>query len=236
VGARASGTFGEEDSAGVVTDQVSRWILSAAFAVAAGYYVAHVAGQWRPRPGWWSTFGAGLHALMGIAMIVMLWNAAVPIMLYVTVFTGAMLWCIAEALFAHPATGALVVIGHNAWYRAMMMGSMVWMGVVMSTMSPPVPSISDSAQMSSDDMTSMAGMSMSMPAAGGMDAMSGLPMWTKPPCVLLAIVFCAAAIRLVVHGLRPVSSRRARTGTSVTAGVIGGLMAAAMAVTFAEMA
>ncbi|GAA3083864.1 hypothetical protein GCM10010464_54870 [Pseudonocardia yunnanensis] len=224
-----------------MTDQVSRWILSAAFAVAAGYYIAHAAGRWRPRLGWWFTLGAGLHALMGIAMIVMLWTATVPIMLYVTVFTGAMLWFIAEALFfAHPTTGAPVVIGHNAWYRAMMMGSMVWMGVVMSTMSPPASAISESAQMSSDDMASMAGMSMSgmsmsAPAAGGMDAMSGLPMWTKPPCVLLAIVFCAAAIRLVAHGLRPVFFRRARTGTSVTA-VIGGLMAAAMAVTFAVMA
>ena len=226
----------------MMTDQVSRWILSAAFAVAAGYYIAHVAGQWRPRSGWWSRLGVGLHALMGIAMIVMLWSAAVPIMLYVTVFTGAMLWFIAEALFfTHPATGALVVIGHNPWYRAMMMGSMVWMGVVMSTMSPPASAISDSGRMSSDEMTSMAGMSMSgmsisAPASGGMDAMSGLPMWTKPPCVLLAIVFCAAAIRLVAHGLRPVFFRRARTGTSVTAEVIGGLMAAAMAVTFAEMA
>jgi hypothetical protein len=221
----------------VMTDQVSRWILSAAFAVAAGYYIAHVAGLWRPRSGWWSRLGVGLHALMGIAMIVMLWSAAVPIMLYVTVFTAAMLWFIAEALFiANPAFGGPVVIGHNAWYRAMMMGSMVWMGVVMSTMSPPASSIPDSAQMTSDDMASMAGMSMSMSASGGMDAMSGLPMWTRPPCVLLAIVFCAAAIRLVAHGLRPVFSRRARTSTSVTAEMIGGLMAAAMAVTFAEMA
>jgi hypothetical protein len=233
--------FGGGGPAEVMTDQVSRWILSAAFAVAAGYYIARVAGQWRPRPGWWSTLGVGLHALMGIAMIVMLWTAAVPIMLYVTVFTGATLWFIAEALFAHPVTGALVVIGHNPWYRAMMMGSMVWMGVVMSTMSPPASAVSDSGQMSSDEMasmagTSMSGMSISAPASGGMDAMSGLPMWTKPPCVLLAIVFCAAAIRLVAHGLRPVIFRRARTGASVTAAVIGGLMAVAMAVTFAEMA
>ena len=224
----------------MMTDQVSRWILSAAFAVAAGYYIAHiahVARQWRRRQGWWSTLGACLHALMGIAMIVMLWSVAVPIMLYVTVFTGAMLWFIAEALFiAHPATGGPVMIGHDPWYHAMMMGSMVWVGVVMSTMSPPASSIPDSAQMSSDDMASMAGMSMTMPVPGGMDATSGIPMWTRPPCVLLAIVFCAAAIRLVAHGLRPVFSRRARTGTSVTAEVIGGLMAAAMAVTFAEMA
>jgi Domain of unknown function (DUF5134) len=225
----------------MMTDQVSRWILSAAFAVAAGYYIAHVAGQWRPRPRLRPVLGAGLHALMGIAMIVMLWMTSVPIMLYVTVFTGAMLWFVAEALFAHPATGGPVVIGHEPWYRAMMMGSMVWMGMVMSTMSLPASAISDSGQMSSADMVSMAGMSMpemnmSMPAAAGMDAMSGLPMWTRPPCVLLAIVFCAAAIRLVAHGLRPVLFRRARTGTSVTAAVIGGLMAAAMAVTFAEMA
>lgn len=222
-------------------DQVSRSILSAAFAVAAGYYIARVAGQWRPRPRLGSTLSAGLHALMGIAMIVMLWSAAVPIMLYVTVFTGAMLWFIAEALFARPATGGPVVIGHDAWYHAMMMGSMVWMGMVMSTMSPPASAISDSGQMSSDEMTSMAGMSMSgmtmsAPVSGGMDAMSGLPMWTKPPCVLLAIVFCAAAIRLVARGLRLGFFRRARTGTSMTALVIGGLMAAAMAVTFAEMA
>ena len=221
----------------MMIDQVSRLILSAAFAVAAGYYIAHVAGGRRPRPGLWSTLGTGLHALMGIAMIVMLWSAAVPIMLYVTVFTAAMLWFIAEALFiAHPANGGPVVIGHDAWYHAMMMGSMVWMGVVMSTMSPPASSITDSAQMTSDDMASMAGMSMSMPVPGGMDATSGIPMWTRPPCVLLAIVFCAAAIRLVAHGLRPVFSRRARTSTSMTAEMIGGLMAAAMAVTFAEMA
>jgi hypothetical protein len=224
-----------------MTDQVSRWILSAAFAVAAGYYIAGVAGQRRPRPRLSSTLGACLHALMGIAMIVMLWSAAVPIMLYVTVFTGATLWFVAEALFADPATAGPVVIGHDARYRAMMMGSMVWMGVVMSTMAPPASAISDSGQMSSDEMASMPGMSMSgmtmsAPASGGMDAMSGLPMWARLPCVLLAIVFCAAAIRLVAHGLRPVFFRRARTGTSVTASVIGGLMAAAMAVTFAEMA
>jgi Domain of unknown function (DUF5134) len=224
-----------------MTDQVSRWILSAAFAVAAGYYIAHVAGHWRPRPGRWSTVGDGLHALMGIAMIVMLWSATVPIMLYVTVFTGAMLWFIAEALFAHPASGGPVLIGHDARYRALMMGSMVWMGVVMSTMSPPASAISGSGQMSSDDMASMAGMrmsgmTMSASATGGMDAMSGLPIWTKPPCVLLAIVFCAAAIRLVAHALRPVFLGRARPGTSTTAAVAGGLMAAAMAVTFAEIA
>jgi hypothetical protein len=226
-----------------MTDNVSRWILSAAFAVAAGYYLGHVARRWRPRPGSWSTLGDGLHALMGIAMIVMLWNPVIPIMLYVTVFTAAMLWFIAEALFvAHPATSGPVVIGHalrhphDAWYHAMMMGSMVWMGVVMSTMASPASSFSDSAQMPSDDMASMAGMSMSMPAPGGMEAMSGPPLWTRLPCVVLAIVFCAAAIRLIAHGLRPVISRRARTGMSVTAAVIGGVMAAAMAVTFAEMA
>jgi hypothetical protein len=234
----------EEDSAGVMTDHVSRWILSAAFAVAAGYYLGHVVRRWRPRPGWWSTLGDGLHALMGIAMIVMLWNSVVPIIAYVMVFTAAMLWFVAEALFvAHPPATGPAAVGHalrhphDAWYHAMMMGSMVWMAVVMSTMSSPVSSFSDSMQTPSDDMASMAGMSMSMPAAsmtpGGTEAMSVLPLWTKAPCVVLAIVFCAAAIRLIARGLRPVISRR--TG-SVTAELIGGVMAAAMAVTFAEMA
>jgi hypothetical protein len=181
---------------------------------------------------------------MGIAMIVMLWNSVVPIIAYVMVFTAAMLWFVAEALFvAHPpATGAAAVGDalrhpHDAWYHATMMGSMVWMAVVMSTMSSPVSPFSDSMQTPSDDMASMAGMSMSMPAAsvtpGGTEAMSVLPMWAKAPCVVLAIVFCAAAIRLIARGLRPVISRR--TG-SVTAEMVGGVMAAAMAVTFAEMA
>jgi hypothetical protein len=69
-----------------------------------------------------------------------------------------------------------------------------------------------------------------------MPSMSALPPWTRAPCVLLAILFCAAAILQIARGLRPVISGRAISGSSMTAAVIGGVMAAAMAVTFAEMA
>jgi hypothetical protein len=244
-----------------MTDHATRWILSVAFAVAAGYYLRHVIKRWKSRPGWWSTLDNGLHVVMGISMIAMLWSwsSVVPIMVYVTVFTAAMLWFVAEALFiAQPSASGPVVVGHatrhphDAWYHAMMMGSMVWMAVVMSTVSSsmavmsspisPMSSLPFSGSMgtASDDMASMAGMSMSMSGGStspdGMASMSMLPLWAKAPCVLLAIVFCAAAIRLIARGLLPVISRRSTTGSSVTAAMIGGLMAAAMAVTFAEMA
>lgn len=224
----------------MVTEDVPRWVLSVAFAVAVGYYLGRMVTH-RRYGARRSVLDEGLHALMGVAMIAMLWSwgSGIPIMAYVLVFTAAALWFVAEALFAghSPATGP-VVTGHcagpagNAWYHALMMASMVWMAVLLSAVSA-----SATGGAAADDMVSMPdmGMAMSEPTSPSIP-MVPMPQWSRVSCAALAIVFCVAALRLIVRGLRPVVSRRPTSASPPAVQLVGGLMAAAMSATFAEMA
>jgi hypothetical protein len=224
----------------VVSEDVPRWVLSVAFAVAVGHYLGRMVTH-RRYGAWRSVLGEGLHALMGVAMIAMLWSwgSGVPIMAYVLVFTAAALWFVAVALFAghSPATGPIVTgrcagPAGNAWYHALMMASMVWMAVLLSATSG-----SATAGAAPDDMASMPdmGMAMSERSTPSMP-MFPMPQWSRVSCAALAIVFCVAALRLIGRGLRPVLSRRPTSASPPAVQLIGGLMAAAMTATFAQMA
>jgi hypothetical protein len=226
----------------VVTEDVPRWVLSAAFAVAVGYYLSRMVTHRRSgvrRP----VLDEGLHALMGVAMIAMLWSwgAGVPVMAYVLVFTAAALWFVAEALFATRSpvtgpTGPALCAGPagNAWYHALMMGSMVWMAVLLSAATAGA-----AAGGATDGMSAMPGMGMGM-GMGEPGAAAGpvfpVPLWSRASSLALAAVFCAAALLLVGRGLRPVLSRRRTSATPPAVQLVGGLMAAAMTAAFVEMA
>jgi hypothetical protein len=212
-----------------------------AFAVAVGYYlrrmVAHLLiGSRRP------VLSEGLHALMGVAMIAMLWSwgSGVPIMAYVLIFTAASLWFVAEAVFPARSpttdrTGPALCAGPagSAWYHALMMSSMVWMAVLLSAVSAAA-----TGGGAPDGMSAMPGMDMGMAMAqpSASVPVSPMPLWSRVPCLALAIVFCAAALLLVGRGLRPVFSRHRTSATPPAVQLIGGLMAAAMTASFVEMA
>jgi len=184
---------------------------------------------------------------MGIAMITMLWpwGQGVPVMVYVLVFTAAALWFVSRALFA-PATsvGGIgdppLTIGHHgvrgvAWYHAAMMAAMVWMAVVMTVIMSTLPTYSASAPSSPSSPSSMPGMSMpgmdmGSTGSGGGSMVVAVASWIRVPSLLLAAGFVAAAIWLLSAGIR---GRRAPH--SVAAGAVSGVMAAGMAVAFAEM-
>jgi Domain of unknown function (DUF5134) len=226
----------------VVTEDVPRWVLSVAFAVAVGYYLSRMVTHRRSgvrRP----VLDEGLHALMGVAMIAMLWSwgSGVPIMAYVLVFTAATLWFVAEALFAarSPVTGrsgpALCAgPAGNAWYHALMMGSMVWMAVLLSAASAGA-----TGGGASDGMSAMPGMGIGMgmaEAGAAAGPVFPVPLWSRASSLALAAVFCAAALLLVGRALRPALSRRRTSASPPAVQLVGGLMAAAMTAAFVEMA
>lgn len=220
----------------MVDNVVAQWVLSAVFAVAAGYYLYGLARREERRHGPRLVVDDGLHVLMGVGMIVMLWpwGVAVPVTVYVVVFTAAALWFVARALFI-TSPGVIgagdppAVAGHHdsrgvAWYHAAMMASMVFMALAMNvgTATTLVPSAMPGASLSGMDMGSggASGTSMAMPAAS----------WVRLPSLVLAAGFVAAAVWLVVAGAR------SRMPRSVIAGAASGLMATGMAVVFVQMA
>lgn len=224
-----------------------RWTLSAVFALTAAYYLYGLARREERRHGPRLVVDDALHVVMGAAMITMLWSwgLAVPVMVYVLVFTSAALWFVARGLF--PPTPVVVSIGdppvaagHHgfrglAWYHAAMMGSMVWMAVVMSVTMSTLPVYSPGS--TSTSTSSMPGMDMSMPgmdmgSTGSTGGSMVVPVasWIRIPSLLLAACFVAAAVWLLTAGIRGRPARH-----SVAAGAVSGVMAAGMALAFVEM-
>ncbi len=229
----------------MVGNGLAQWTLTAVFAMAAGYHLLRL-GRQRDR---WSLLDDGLHVVMSVGMVAMLWpwGVAVPVMAYVLVFTAAALWFAARALFfVSPAVvgaeeEAAPVLRHHgsrgtAWYHAGMMASMIFMAVAMGAGMSALPPAVDTAAGAGTAMAGMAGMD-GMSGTGGTgaapgDAAMAMPAgaWVQVPSLVLAAAFGVATLWWLLAGLR------ARDRRSVPVAAAGALMAAGMAAAFLQMA
>jgi len=231
-----------------------RLLLIALFAVLGEWYLATaVRALWRREKGdAGRALSAALLVLMSAVMISMFWSAVavVPAIAQVTVFTAAAGWFTGQAVFG---TGAgHVEASYENWYHAGMMAAMVWIAVVVPLMSVP----SAGGGMTGMPMTggamtggAMAGMTMGgqAPAAGEtVAAMSAADSsgWARTVCLVLAVVFFAAAAWQAVAALRPLAvpgqGRAPAPLWRDGAGVVlrdgfGSLMAAGLAVALLEL-
>ena len=226
----------------MIDSVAAQWALTAVFVVVAAFYLDGLARR-DVRRAIEPAVDDGLHVLMAVGMIAMLWpwGMAVPVIVYVVIFTASALWFVSRALFVSSPVlvGArdTAAAGHHggrgfAWYHAGMMASMVFMAVAMSVGMSTLPLLSGTSAASG---MAMAGMDMgsgdsSATAAPGMAAgMQAVP-WVGVLSLVLAAGSVMAAVWLVVTGFR--DGRR----PAVLAGAVGGLMAAGMAAVFVQMA
>jgi hypothetical protein len=216
----------------VIGNEASRWVLSALFAGLGAWYLAAAgrdlfpAGRRRLVP----AVGAGLHTVMCAVMIGMSWSwdAHIPAIAQVTVFTAGGGWFVGQALFgARSSAGA----HGTSWYYAAMMGAMVWMAVAMSALTTPatVPAGSGTAG-TAGPMGAMSGMAAAAGPGPAAMAVGAPAWWVSAGCLLLCAAFFGAALYFATTlWLRP--GRDALRGAG-----IGSLMAAGMAVTFLQLA
>ena len=220
------------------------WLLSALFTTTAACYAgtALVAVASSRLGGRRVAVNAGLHVLMSVAMIAMLWSwgSVIATITQVTVFTAAAAWYVALVVFGSRTRPGQGHDHHDAalgnLYHAGMMGSMVWMAVVMSAMSTPlaVATPASGGMAGMDDGPTVAGggtstaMSMPMP-------MGSAPGWIRSSCLVLGVVFLlGAAGYLLAMATRVVRRRNGATG-AVLPYAIGAAMAVGMALVFLDM-
>lgn len=241
----------------MITSEAVRVALTAVFAAVCLWYLAilgRVATRLSRRL---AVISIGLHVLMCLAMISMLWpwGTRVPVIALVTVFTAGAAWFAGLALFR--VREAAHGLGHAAgrfagWYQAGMMGAMVWMAVAMSAATAPAGLLAaGQPQVTSGGMSGMSGMSMGT-ATGATGAASATASpatlsaftlghqlgWVGTVCLALCVVFFAAGAWFAVAALRALATpdlARPRTGSTVHDGM-GALMAAGMGVALLAMA
>lgn len=225
----------------MLDDVALSWTLTIVFTITGGYYLCTLLRRGRRTPA--ATTDDGLHVMMSVAMIAMVWpiGLTVPVMVYVTMFTAAALWFAARALFTgSPGTiGAgdpATVSAHHgsrpiAWYHAAMMASMVFMAIcmngAMSTMAATASATGSGSTMA--DMSGTATAITTTATAGDRLVSRDPTSWVWIGSLLLAAAFLLAATWLARVGLR------GRTRHTLVAGGAGGLMAVGMAVMFAEL-
>ena len=239
----------------MITSEAVRMALTAVFAAVCLWYLAilgRVATRLSRRL---AVISIGLHVLMCLAMISMLWpwGTRVPVIALVTVFTAGAAWFAGLALFRVREAGLGHAIGRFAgWYQAGMMGAMVWMAVAMSAATAPAGLLAaGQTQVTSGGMSGMSGMSMgtaaSATSATGTTAspatLSAFTLghqlgWVGTVCLALGVVFFAAGAWYAVAALRALARpdlARHRAGATVHDGM-GALMAAGMGVALLAMA
>ena len=244
----------------MITSEAVRVALTAVFAAVCVWYpviLCRVATRLSRKL---AVISIGLHVLMCLAMISMVWpwGARVPVIALVTVFTAGAAWFAGLALFRVRAAGH--DLGHAAgrfagWYQAAMMGAMVWMAVAMSAATAPAGLLAAGAagaagQTSSGGMSGMSGMSMGTPGSPGTSGTVGNSAtlsaftlghsigWVGTVCLALCVVFFAAGAWFAVAALRALATPDLAghgTGSSVHDGM-GALMAAGMGVALLAMA
>ena len=246
----------------MVTSEAVRVALTAVFATVCVWYLAILCRVVTRLSRKLAVISIGLHVLMCLAMISMVWpwGSRVPVIALVTVFTAGAAWFAGLALFRVRAAGH--DLGHAAgrfagWYQAGMMGAMVWMAVAMSAVTAPAGLLAAGAagQVTSGGMSGMSGMGMGASTAstastagasgtGGTSATlsaftvahSGSPVSTVS--LALCVVFFAAGAWFAVAALRALAAPDLaghRTGSTMHDGM-GALMAAGMGVALLALA
>ena len=243
----------------MITSEAVRVALTAVFAAVCLWYLAilcRVATRLSRRL---AVVSIGLHVLMCLAMISMLWpwGTRVPVIALVTVFTAGAAWFAGLALFRVREAGHGLghAIGRFAgWYQAGMMGAMVWMAVAMSAATAPAGLLAAGQAQGASGMSAMSGMSMGTAtgatgtstatgATGTSATLSAFTLghslgWVGTVCLALGVVFFAAGAWFAVAALRALAApdlARRRTGSTVHDGM-GALMAAGMGVALLAMA
>ncbi len=241
----------------VITSEAVRVALTAVFAAVCVWYLVILCRVVTRLSRKLAVISIGLHVLMCLAMISMVWpwGTRVPVIALVTVFTAGAAWFAGLALFRVRAAGHDLVhaAGRFAgWYQAGMMGAMVWMAVAMSAATAPAGLLAAGAagQASSGGMSGMSGMSMGASSAsstsgtiGTSATLSALTLghplgWVGTVCLALCVVFFAAGAWFAVAALRALAAPDLaghRTGSTVHDGM-GALMAAGMGVALLAMA
>jgi hypothetical protein len=238
----------------VITSEAVRVALTAVFAAVCVWYLVILCRVVTRLSRKLAVISIGLHVLMCLAMISMVWpwGTRVPVIALVTVFTAGAAWFAGLALFRVRAAGHDLVhaAGRFAgWYQAGMMGAMVWMAVAMSAATAPAGLLAAGAagQASSGGMSGMSGMSMGASSTSGTVGTSatlsaltlGHPLgWVGTVCLALCVVFFAAGAWFAVAALRALAAPDLaghRTGSTVHDGM-GALMAAGMGVALLAMA
>jgi hypothetical protein len=243
----------------VITSEAVRVALTAVFAAVCVWYLVILCRIVTRLSRKLAVISIGLHVLMCLAMISMVWpwGTRVPVIALVTVFTAGAAWFAGLALFRVREAGHDLVhaAGRFAgWYQAGMMGAMVWMAVAMSAATAPAGLLAaGQVPASSGGMSGMSGMSMGTPGTLGTPGTSstvgtsatlsaltlGHPLgWVGTVCLALCVVFFAAGAWFAVAALRALAAPDLaghRTGSSVHDGM-GALMAAGMGVALLAMA
>lgn len=238
----------------MVTSEAVRVALTAVFAAVCVWYLVILCRVVTRLSRKLAVISIGLHVLMCLAMISMVWpwGSRVPVIALVTVFTAGAAWFAGLALFRVRAAGH--DLGHAAgrfagWYQAAMMGAMVWMAVAMSAATAPAGLLAAGAagQTSSGGMSGMSmGASSASGASGTVGTSAALPAftfahpagWVGTVCLALCVVFFAAGAWFAVAALRVLAApdlAGRRTGSTVHDGM-GALMAAGMGVALLAMA
>ena len=180
----------------MITSEAVRVALTAVFAGVCVWYLGILGRVVTRLSRKLAVISVGLHVLMCLAMISMLWpwGTRIPVIALVTVFTAGAAWFAGLALFRVRGTGHGLghdlghslghdlghslghdlghSLGHAAgrfagWYQAGMMGAMVWMAVAMSAATSPAGLLAaGSAPAASGGMDGMSGMSMGTTTAG----------------------------------------------------------------------
>lgn len=219
----------------MITTPAFQWILSAIFALTFMYAVIRIL---RSR-GVGNRVAYALHALMSIAMVVMVWpwGSQAFLVPQIVVFTAATGWFVVMGLTrSTPGHGddAAETAGHHdgkrtLFYHGAMMAAMAFMAAGMTTMGsmPSSPS--------GGSMGSMPGMDMS--GGGGGTGMS-LPLWVTLTSSLCAIGFGIASLYFLGSALAAATGddRRSPLARSRTARAWWNLlMAVGMAALFVPM-
>ncbi|HEX4257506.1 MAG TPA: DUF5134 domain-containing protein [Streptosporangiaceae bacterium] len=244
----------------MVTSEAVRVALTSVFAAVCVWYLVILCRVVTRLSRKLAVISVGLHVLMCLAMISMVWpwGSRVPVIALVTVFTAGAAWFAGLALFRVREAGH--DLGHAAgrfagWYQAGMMGAMVWMAVAMSAATAPAGLLAAGAAgpASSGAMSGMSGMSMGASSASSTSSASGTVStsatlsaftfaqpagWVGTVCLALCVVFFAAGAWFAVAALRALAApdlAGPRTGSTVHDGM-GALMAAGMGVALLAMA
>lgn len=153
-----------------------RWILTVLFAVIVAYSLYRAT---RPGDTLWARLIQVLHALMGAAMLAMVWpwGMKVPALAECIAFGLATAWFLLLAVLPGPTLRTSVGGGHPRLHNALhatMMGAMAWMALVMpSAMAPPHGSGGSGG--SGSDMADMPGMAMGGSGSGMSMSLHGTP-------------------------------------------------------------
>jgi hypothetical protein len=239
----------------MITSEAVRVALTAVFAAVGLWYLVILCRVVTRLSRKLAVISIGLHVLMCLAMISMVWpwGTRVPVIALVTVFTAGAAWFAGLALFRVREAGH--DLGHAAgrfagWYQAGMMGAMVWMAVAMSAATAPAGLLAAGAagavgQAGSGGMSGMSGMGMgatadtsASPATLSAFTLGHPAGWVGTVCLTLCVVFFAAGAWFAVAALRALAAPDLaghRTGSTAHDGV-GALMAAGMGVALLAMA